>query len=211
MKRAVDGNNITLSQHLLQISNTTATNLLLNLRLKWLVIEVQKLLAVERLETPQDTLTDTTDSDGTHNLALQIELVLSSSGDVPFSGLDLLVCGDKVADEDEDGHNDVLCNRDDVGASDFSDGNTAIGGIGSIQVDVIGSNTSSDGELEVLSLGQSLSSEVTWVETVPVNGCMREIECAAYGVVMMISASTNSWSNFEFSPSLSDVVTKVCP
>jgi hypothetical protein len=31
------------------------------------------------------------------------------------------------------------------------------------------------------------------------------------GVVMMISASTSSWSNLEFSPSLSDVVTRVCP
>ncbi len=32
-----------------------------------------------------------------------------------------------------------------------------------------------------------------------------------YGVVMITSASTSSWSNFEFSPSLSDVVTRVCP
>jgi len=30
-------------------------------------------------------------------------------------------------------------------------------------------------------------------------------------VVMMISASTSSWSNFEFSPSLSEVVTSVWP
>ena len=33
----------------------------------------------------------------------------------------------------------------------------------------------------------------------------------AHGVVMMTSASTNSLSNLEFSPSLSDVVTKVWP
>ena len=32
-----------------------------------------------------------------------------------------------------------------------------------------------------------------------------------YGVVMMISASTSSLSNFESSPSLSEVVTRVCP
>ena len=28
---------------------------------------------------------------------------------------------------------------------------------------------------------------------------------------MITSASTNSWSNLEFSPSLSEVVTRVCP
>ena len=32
-----------------------------------------------------------------------------------------------------------------------------------------------------------------------------------FGLVMMTSASTSSWSNFEFSPSLSEVVTSVCP
>lgn len=32
-----------------------------------------------------------------------------------------------------------------------------------------------------------------------------------YGVVMIISASTSSLSNVESSPSLSDVVTSVCP
>jgi hypothetical protein len=33
----------------------------------------------------------------------------------------------------------------------------------------------------------------------------------SYGVVMMTSASTSSLSNVEFSPSLSEVVTSVCP
>jgi hypothetical protein len=32
-----------------------------------------------------------------------------------------------------------------------------------------------------------------------------------YGVVMIISASTSSLSKVEFSPSLSEVVTRVCP
>jgi len=38
-----------------------------------------------------------------------------------------------------------------------------------------------------------------------------EVEDGAYGVVMMISASTSSWSNFDPSPSLSEVVTRVWP
>lgn len=39
----------------------------------------------------------------------------------------------------------------------------------------------------------------------------REEKGEAYGVVMMTSASTSSLSKVEFSPSLSDVVTSVCP
>lgn len=48
---AVDSNHITLRQHLLQVVHTSAANLLLNLRLKRLVIEVEELLAVECLES----------------------------------------------------------------------------------------------------------------------------------------------------------------
>jgi hypothetical protein len=36
-------------------------------------------------------------------------------------------------------------------------------------------------------------------------------EVGAYGVVMIISASTSSLSKVESSPSLSEVVTRVCP
>lgn len=40
---------------------------------------------------------------------------------------------------------------------------------------------------------------------------MRRSRVSTYGVVMMTSASTSSWSNLEFSPSLSEVVTRVWP
>lgn len=79
-----------------------------------MVVEVKELFAVERLETSQDTLADTSNSDGTDNLALEIELVLGGGSDVPFTSLDLLVCGNEVADKDEDCHDDVLCDGDDV-------------------------------------------------------------------------------------------------
>ncbi len=57
-------------------------------------------------------------------------------------------------------------NRDDVGASDFSNSNTTVGLVGSIEVNMVGSDTSSDSELEILSLSQALSSEVSRVEAV---------------------------------------------
>jgi hypothetical protein len=63
----------------------------------------------------------------------------------------------------------VLSDRDDVGACDLGDGDTAVGLVGGIEVDVVGTDTSSDGELEVLGLGKALCCEVTGVETV--DGC----------------------------------------
>lgn len=163
---AVNGDNVTLGEHLLEIIDATATDLLLGLSGEGLVVVVEELLAVEGLETAEDTLTDTADSDGTDDLTLEVELVLGDGSDVPVTVLDLLVGRDEVADEEEDGHDDVLSDGDDVGAGDLSNGDTAVGGVGGVQVNVIGTNTGSDGELELLGLGETLSSEVTGVEAV---------------------------------------------
>ena len=169
MERAVDGDNIALCEHLLKVLDATAANLLLDLRAQGLVVEVEELLAVEGLETAKDTLTNTANSDGTDNLVLEVVLVLSDLSDVPVTTGDLLVGRDEVADEGEDGHDDVLSDGDDVGTSDLSDGDTAVGLVGSIEIDVVGTDTSSDGELEVLGLSKALCCEVTGVETV--NDC----------------------------------------
>ena len=56
-------------------------------------------------------------------------------------------------------------NGDDIGPSDFSDGNTAICLVGCIEVDVVGSDTCCDGKLQLLGLGQTLSGEVAGVES----------------------------------------------
>lgn len=166
MEWAVDGDDIALSQHLLEVLDATAANLLLLLGRQGLVIKVQKLLAVEGLETAEHTLTDTANGNGTDNLVLEIVLVLGNLCDVPLTLGDLLVGGDKVADESEDGHDDMLGDGDNVGASDFSDGDTAVGLVGGIEVDVVGTDTSSDGNLEVLGLSKTLLCEVTGVETI---------------------------------------------
>ena len=165
MKWAVDGDNIALGEHLLEVLDTTAANLLLGLWAQRLVVKVEELLAVESLQSAEDTLSDTADGDGTDGLALEIVLVLGHGGDVPVTPGNLLVGRDEVADEDEHGHDDMLGDGNDVGASDFGDGDTAVGLVGGVKVDVVGSNTGSDGDLELLGLGQTLSGEVTWVET----------------------------------------------
>jgi len=164
VERAVDGDNIALSQHLLEILNTSAANLLLHLGFEGLVIKVQQLLAVEGLETAEHTLTNTTNSHGTDDLAFKIVFVLGNSCNVPVSSLDLFVGRDKVADEGEDGHDDMLSDGNDVAAGDFGDSDTAIGVVGGVQVNVVGANTSSDGNLQLLCFGETLGSEVTRVE-----------------------------------------------
>lgn len=51
-------------------------------------------------------------------------------------GLDTdLVGGDEVADEEEDAHDDVLCDGDDVGARDLEDLEALLGGC--VEIDVV--------------------------------------------------------------------------
>ena len=63
--------------------------------------------------------------------------------------------GDEVADEDEDGHYDVLGDGDDVGTGHFGDGDAAVGLVGGIEVDVVGADAGRDGELELLGFGET--------------------------------------------------------
>ncbi len=108
MQWAVDCDNVALTQHLLKILDSSAADLLFDLRLQRLVIEVEQLFAVERLQSSEHALTDTANSHCSNNLVLEIILVLGHSSYVPVSTLDLLVGGDEVSDEKEDGHNNVL-------------------------------------------------------------------------------------------------------
>lgn len=108
MERAVDGDNVALSEHVLELVDTTAANLGLLLGRQGLVVEVEEFLAVECLQSAEDTLTDTANGDGTDDLVLEIVLVLCDGGDVPVTLGDHLVGGSVVADEDEHGHDDVL-------------------------------------------------------------------------------------------------------
>lgn len=248
VERAVDGNDITLGQQLLEGIDAAAANLLLDLGRQGLVVVVEKLLAVEGLETAQHTLTNAANGDGADNLALEVVLLLGGSSNIPLSALNLLVGRDEVTDEDEDGHDNVLGDRDDIAAGDLSNSDAAIGLVGSIEIDVVGANTGGDGELEVLSLGETLGSQISRVETRAFVSSLLSVSSRArsdpfirdgynlfpsqsylddngrqrparhevirgphytYGVVMMTSASTSSWSNLEFSPSLSEVVTSV--
>lgn len=212
VKWAVDCDDITLSEHLLEAVDSPASNLLLLLWAEWLVVEVQQLLAVECSEASQDTLANAADCDGTDNLVLKIIFVLGDVGDVPVAALDLLVCWNEVTNEDKDGHDDVLSDGNNVGSGDLSDGDTAVCSVGGIKVDVVGPNTSCDCDLQLLRLGQALLGEISWMESAMMLETRRTTETSeTNGVVMITSASTSSWSNLEFSPSLSDVVTKVWP
>ena len=165
MQRAVDGDNVTLCQHLFEVLDTAASDLLFDLWLEWLVIVVEELLAVERLQTAEYTFTNSAYCNGSDDLAFEIEFVLGYGSHVPVSRGDLLVCGDEVADKGQNGHHNVFGHGYDIAAGHLSDGDTAVSLIGRIEVNVVRAYTSGDGELEVLGLGQSLSSEVPRVES----------------------------------------------
>ena len=166
MKRAVNGNDIALRQHLAEVRDPPAPDLLLLVRRQGLVVVVQQLLAVKRLEPPQHPLADPAHADGTDDLVLEVVLVLGHGSHVPVAALDLLVGGDEVADEDQDGHDDVLGDRDDVGAGDLGDGDAAVGLVGVVEVDVVGADAGRDGQLEVLGTSETLSGQVARVEAI---------------------------------------------
>lgn len=165
MQRAVDGDNVTLCKHLLEVVDPAAANLLLLLRREWLVVEVEELLAVEWLQPAEYTLTDAADSDGADDLVLEIVLVLRNGGNIPLAALDLLVSGDEIADESENSHDHVLSDGHNVGSSDLSNSDTTVGGVCSIEINMVGADTSSDGDLEVLRLRETLCGEVARMET----------------------------------------------
>jgi hypothetical protein len=164
VERAVDGHDVALREHLLKAVDAAAADLSLLLGGQRLVVEVEQLLAVEGFEAAEHTLTDAADGDGTHDLVLEVVLILGNGSDVPVASGNLLVGGDEVADKDQDGHDDVLSDGHDVGAGDLGNGNTAIGLVGGVQVDVVGADTSSHSKLQLLRLGETLSSEVAGVE-----------------------------------------------
>ena len=164
VQRTVDGDNITLSQHLFQVIYASAANFFLNLRLERLVVKVQQLLAVKWLESSQHAFADTPDSDCAHDLILEIVFVLCNRGDIPVSTRDLLMSWNKVANEGEDGHENMLCHGYHIGTSDFSDCDATVGFVPSIKVNVVGSNARSDGKFELLSFSESFGCQVTWVE-----------------------------------------------
>lgn len=137
MQGTVDGNNVTLFYHILELFDTVTANFFRLLFTQRLVVEVEELLAVKRFKSAQDALTDTTNTNGTNDLVLEIILLLGDGSNIPVTSLHLLVGGNKVSNQYQDGHNNVLSNRDDITASDFGDRNTAISLVGKVKVDVV--------------------------------------------------------------------------
>lgn len=103
-----------------------------------------------------------TDCDSADDLVLEVIFILGNGGNIPIAGGNLLVGRDEVPDQNEDSHDDMLGDRDDIGSGDLGDGDVLL--VGSVKIDVIGANPSSDCNLEVLGLGQPLPCQVAWVE-----------------------------------------------
>jgi len=162
VKRAVDGNDIALRDKLLEVLDAAGIHSLGSGSGEGSIVVVEELLGVEGLEALENAVADTTSTDGADNLALEIKGVASNIRDLPVAALDHLVGGDKVADEEEDAHDDVLCNGGDVGAGHFQDLDSAVDS--SVEIDVVRADTCGDADLEVLGLVDELLGEVARVE-----------------------------------------------
>ena len=99
VQRAVYRHDIALFEHVFQFFHSRAANVLLRLRIQRLIVEVEQLCAVERLKTTEDSFSDATNTDGTNYLALKVILLLGDGSNIPVAALNLLVGGNKVADE----------------------------------------------------------------------------------------------------------------
>lgn len=146
MKWTVDRNNIALGKHFLKSVYTAASDLLLHSRRQWLVVIVQQLLAVKRLQSSQNALANPAHANGANDLMLNVVLVLRHRSYVPFSARNLLVCGHKVADEDKDSHEDMLGDGNDIASRHFGNGDAAVCLVGRVQVDMVRPNTGRDGK-----------------------------------------------------------------
>jgi len=114
------------------------------------------------LESLQDSVADSSAANGADHFALEVESVSGDLGNIPVVGNDLLVRGDLVTDQGQDGHDDMFGNADDVGSGHFCDGDLVL--VGRVQIDVVTSDSGSDTELEVWSLFDQVRREVARVE-----------------------------------------------
>lgn len=150
VERAVDGDDITLREHVFKLLHSSSLDSLGRLRGEVSVIEPQKLLAFEGLQSLQDSVSDPTTAYGTDNLTLEVKGVTSDVGNVPVIGLDLLMSWNKVANQKQDGHYHMFGNRHDVGAGNLSNSDLPL--VGSFKVNVVRSNTSGYTKFELRSL-----------------------------------------------------------
>lgn len=99
---------------------------------------------------------------GSLTFAFEIVRVLGDSRHVPLLGHDLLMRRCIIADQDQDLHDDMFSDRDDVGTGDFGNGNLPL--VGRVEVDVVGTDTSSLTQLEVLGFRDDLTGQVRRME-----------------------------------------------
>lgn len=108
------------------------------------------------------TLDSPASSNGTNDLALQIECVPRDLADIPISPLNHLMRRHKVAHKQEDVHQHMLSDGHNVRAADFDDVDLVLDG--SVEVDVVGPDTGGNSQLEFGCLFDELGGEVAGVE-----------------------------------------------
>jgi hypothetical protein len=134
----------------LEVVDAARVDLLRGVLGQRVVVVVQQLLAVERHEALEHAEADAARAERADDLALEVERVARDLGDLPVAALDHLVRGHEVADEEEDRHDDVLRDGDDVRARHLHHLDVPLHR--RIEVDVVRADTGSDAHLQVLRL-----------------------------------------------------------
>lgn len=78
----------------------------------------------------------------------------------------------------------MLGDGDDIGTRDLGNSNATVGGVGSVQVNMVGADTSGDGKLQVLRLSETLGGQVARVEAVNWGSVLGLITASQMGQVM---------------------------
>lgn len=126
------------------------------------VVVVDELLRPEGQHTLENAVSNTSSTNGTDNLALEIERVSSDLRDLPVTASRHLVSGNEVPDQQQHVHDDMFSDRGNIGSGDLEDLDLSFDG--GLEVDVVRANTGGDANFKVLGLLEEVGGEVSGVE-----------------------------------------------
>mmetsp|Transcript_21820 Transcript_21820/g.30829 ORF Transcript_21820/g.30829 Transcript_21820/m.30829 type:complete len:305 (+) Transcript_21820:399-1313(+) len=161
VERAVDSHYIADLDHVFDFGVVSQVQLFFDRLGEAVAVSVVE-LAAKGVHTAQNSQTDTARGDGPDVHTFNVVSALYAVSDVPAAVDDLVVTRDVVADQRQDHHADVFGDRDGVAEGHFRHSHVSLDG--SVEVHVVGTDTSSQAHLEVRGAGDPLCGDVVRVE-----------------------------------------------
>jgi len=162
VERRIDRDHITLLDKLFDRVHALGTKLLLGGRIELVVVVVEQLSTIERLQALKNATADPADTHSANDLVLQVVRILRNLRNIPTTRRVLPMRGDEVAHEIENRHHRMLGHGCDVRSSDLVHADLAL--VRLREVNVVAAHSSSHRILEILGLVNALCREITGVE-----------------------------------------------